>query len=326
MKREVFKSNLFRGVPSGIVSGYACGCLILVIALAFGMDENLFIPLLGVAIILSSIIAIIGGIGKSIEADANGIYLKNKEYLFAENDMYMNVDTHYYYFVPVTKRWIEIISKDGKHEVKCSFLGGRDAGRLAKIIEDGMRKKYRSVYGGVELNDVAVHSFAIPATELAEKFNKRTGLMIKCMFGFLTVLFSWILISMIVQDQLEDYGLVLVVSMIMVVLILGGTTLFICGRFKKSVKKIPYEILFCGGTMYIDGRSFGGVNIGRVLMTPERGDGRGDMRRLVIYEGNEKAGEYCFGFRGDQSGFPEYSRLIETVKENFGDKFAYDFN
>lgn len=72
--------------------------------------------------------------------------------------------------------------------------------------------------------------------------------------------------------------------MIMVVLILGGTTLFICGRFKKSVKKIPYEILFCGGTMYIDGRSFGGANIGRILMTPERGDSRGDMRRLVIYK------------------------------------------
>ena len=46
----------------------------------------------------------------------------------------------------------------------------------------------------------------------------------------------------------------------------------------------------------------------------------------VLYDKNGKTCEYNFGFRGDRRGFPGYGRLVETVKDNFGDKFAYDIN
>ena len=141
MEREIFKSHPLRGIPIGLVRGFMYGCLILLISLALGMDEDLFIPLLVVFVILCGIIGMISGIGKSITADGNGIYVKNKAYLFAENNMYMQVHTHYYNCIPVTERWIDIVGRDCKHKVKCSFLSGQDAGRLAKIIEDGMRKK-----------------------------------------------------------------------------------------------------------------------------------------------------------------------------------------
>ena len=290
------------------------------------MDEDMFFPLLGAVVVIGGIIGIVSSVGKTIEADENGIYLKNKEYLFAKYEMYMQVHTHYYRCIPVTQRWIEIISKDTKHKVKCSFLSGQDAGRLAQIIEDGMRRKYRTLYDGFEPNDAGVQSFIIPAAELSEIVDKRIRLLAKTMFWFLTVLFSWILISMAIQDQLEDHGLGLVIYMIAVVLILGGVNLFIGRRFKKSAQKIPREIVFSGGIMYIDGNPFSGMDVKRVVMTPEHGEARGDMRTLVFYERNENTSEYSFGFQSDRNGFPEYRELVKAVKANFTDKFAYDIN
>ena len=324
----------------GLVRGFLYGCLILLIAMVLGMDEDMFNPLLVGAIIISGIIGMISGVGKSIEADENGIYLKNKEYLFAENDMYMQVETNYYNGLPVTSRCIMITGNAGKSEandsshtgkarkckVKCSFLSGQDAGRLAKIIEDAMRKKYREVYDDIEHNDVEIQSFKIPAAELVEVLDKRVRLMIKTMFWFLTVVFSLILISMIRQDQLEEYGLGLVLFMGMNVLILGGVDFFICRKIKKSIPKIPREITFAGGHCYIDSQTFGGLFTQRVVMTPERGEAKGDMRRLVFYDSNDNPTEYNFGFRADRKTFPEYGQLVEAVKENFGSKFAYDIS
>lgn len=326
MEREVLKSTPLRGIPMGLIRGFMYGSLILLIALALGMGEDLFIPLLAAAVILSGIIGFISGIGKRLEADENGIYLKNKAYLFAENDMVMQLYTHYYTFLPVTERWIRITGRDGGHKVQCSFLGRRDAGRLAKIIEDGMRKKHRTAYDGFELQGASVQSFVIPAAELTERIDKRIRLVTKIMFWFLTVLFSWILISMVIQEQLEEHGVWLLVFMAMNVLILGGVNLFICRRFKRSAQNIPCEIVFSGATMYIDGKGFGGVDITRVVMTPERGAGTGDMRTLVLYETSGTVSVYSFGFRSDPSAFPGYGQLTDAVKNHFGDKFAYDIN
>ena len=267
----------------------------------------------------------VGSTGKRLEADKNGIYFKKKEYLFAENDMYMQVNTHYYSAVPVTERCVRIIGKDGKkRKVNCSFLGGKDAGRLAKIIEDGMRKKYSTAYNGFDRSDAAVKYFTVPTAELTEKIDKRIRLLTRIMFWFLTVLFAWIIISMAIQDQLADYGLGLIGYMALNVLILGGVNFAITRKFKKSARNIPCEIVFSGGTMYVDGKSFGGTEVTRVVMTQERGAGTGDMRTLVISEASGKTTEYSFGFRYDQAGYPEYGQLVEAVKENFGDKFAYD--
>lgn len=326
MEREVFQCNPLRGIPAGLVRGFVIGSVILLIALAFGMDEDMFIPLLGAAVILSGIIGFLSGIGKKIEADEEGIYQKNKAYLFAENDLNMQVHTHYYRCIPMTERCIRITGKDGRHKVKCSFLSRQDTGRLAKIIEDGMRKKYRTAYDVFEGNDAAVQSFTVPAAELAETIDKRISLLTKTMFWLLTVLFSWILISMMIQDQLEDHGLGLVAYMLLNVLILGGVNLFISRRFRRSAQSIPCEIVFSGGTMYIDGKAFGGADVTRVLMTPERGGGSGNMKELVICEANGNVTAYSFGFRYDRNGFPEYGQLAEAVKNHFGDKFAYDIN
>ena len=82
--------------------------------------------------------------------------------------------------------------------------------------------------------------------------------------------------------------------------------------------------MLCGNMMYVDGKAFGGVGASRVVMTPERGIGTGDMRKLVLYDENWNTIEYNFGFRGDFKTYPMYGQLVETVKENFGDKFAYD--
>lgn len=324
MEREVLKSNPLRGIPPGLIRGFMYGCLILLIALALGMNEELFIPLLAAAVILGGIIGIISGTGKRIEADEDGIYLKHKAYPFSENDMYMQVFTHYYTFIPMTERCVRITGIHGKHKVKCSFLGKRDAGRLAKIIEDGMRKKYRTAYDGFELNNASVQSFIIPAAELTERIDKRIRLVTKILFWFLTVLFAWILISEAIQEQLEDHGIWLLVYMIMNVLLLGGVNFFICRKFKKSAQIIPSEIVFSGGTMYIDGKAFGGADITRVVMTPERGAGTGDMRTLEIYDANGNSSAYSFGFRSDPSAFPGYGQLTDAVKNHFGDKFAYD--
>ena len=324
MEREEFRSNPFRGIPTGLISGFMFGCIILLIALALGMEEKLFIPLLVAAVILRGIIGFISGIGKSLQADENGIYIKNKEYLFSENEMYMHVHTHYYLVIPVTERWIDIAGKDGRHKVKCSFLGSQNAGRLSAIIETGMRKKHRTIYEGFEPDDAGVRYFKIPAAEMAEKIDKRNRLLTKMMFWSLTVLFSWVLISMIIQDELEENWFWLVLAIILNVLILGGVNLFICGRNKKSAQNIPYEIMFRGGTMYIDGEPFGDMDIERVVMTPEVGFAKGDMRRLVLYCRNGNTDRYDFGFRADRSGFPGYAQLVEAVKENFNDKFAYD--
>ncbi|MCR4645792.1 MAG: hypothetical protein K5695_10370 [Oscillospiraceae bacterium] len=329
MKRETFRSNPFRGFPMGLVRGFLIGCVILLVAVVLGMEQELFIPLLVAAGVIGGVIGIICGIGKIIEADENGIYLKNKEYLFAELDMSMQVHTHYYHCIPVTERWINITGNDGKQKVKCTFLNRQDAGRLAKIIEDGMRKKYRTIYDGLEQKDADaadVQMFTIPATELAETIDKRNRLLTKTMFWFLTVLFSWILISMILQDQLEEHGLMLMIYMASVVLLLGGVNFFICRRFKKAAQKIPCEIVFSGGSMYIDGVAFAGMDVTRVVMTPERGAGTGDMRKLVLNERNEHTTEYSFGFRADRTGFPGYGQLVEAVKAEFGDQFAYDMN
>ena len=326
MEREIFKSHPLRGIPIGLVRGFMYGCLILLVSLALGMNEDLFIPLLVVFVILCGIIGMISSIGKSITADGNGIYVKNKAYLFAENNMYMQVHTHYYNCIPVTERWIDIVGKDGKHKVKCSFLNGQDAGRLAKIIEDGMKKKSYTPYDGFERNDADVQIFIIPAAELKETIDKRGRLLVNIMFWFLTVVFSWVLISMIIQDQLEEYGIWLVIALIMNVLILGGVTFFITRKFKKSARKIPYEIVFRGGIVYIDGKPFAGMDVRKVVMTPERGDAKGDMRRMLLYDRTEKTSEYSFGFRADEKGYPGYAQLVEAVKDHFGDKFAYDFH
>ncbi len=334
MQREVFKSRPIRGLPNGLISGFMYGCVILLIGLAMGVDEDMFIPLLIAAVVLGGIVGIISCIGKKVEADENGIYVKNKEYLFAENDMYMNVHTHYYGAVPVTERWINISGRDGKHELKCSFLDRQDAGRLAKIVEDGMRKKFRALYDGLAMeNDgaqditvPAVQTFAIPAAELAETIDKRCRLLVRIMFWFLTIVFSWILISMIIQDQLEDYGLGLLGYMALNLLILGGVNFSMIKRFKAAAQKIPCEIMFSSGTMYIDGKAFGGTDIKRVIMTPMKGSGTGDFRKLVFYVNDMTNCEYSFGFRADRKGFPEYVQLAEAVKNNFGDKFAYDMN
>lgn len=326
MEREVFKSKPLGGLPIGLIRGFMFGCLILLIGLALGMDEELFLPLLGAAMILSGIIGIISGIGKRIEADKNGIYQKSKEYLFAKNNMVMQVYTQYYSFIPVTERYIAINGNDGKHTVKCSFLGSKDAGRLAKIIEDGMRSKYRTAYDDHETNRSPVQTFIIPAAQLAEKLDKRSRLLIKLMFWFLTILFSWILISLIINDELEEQGLWLVLFMALSILILGGTSLFICRKFKKSARIIPYEVVFVGGQCYIDGKAFGGAEVSRVTMTPERGYSKGDMRKLAFYGNGGKIGEYDFGFKTDKSWAAEYGQLTEAVKNHFGDKFAYDIN
>ena len=326
MGREEFRSNPFRGIPNGLISGFIFGCIILLISLALGMDEKLFIPLLSAAVILGGIIGIISGIGKSLEADENGIYLKSKEYLFSENEMYMHVHTHYYSAIPVTERWIDIAGKDGRHKAKCSFLGSQNAGRLATIIENGMRNKHCTIYDSFEPNDADVRYFAIPAAELAEKIDKRNRLLTRLMFGTLTVLFSWVLIYMIIQDELEDNWFWLVLAIILNLLIFGSLNLFICGRSKKSAQNIPYEIMFSGGTMYIDGEPFSSMDIARVVMTPEVGFAKGDMRRLLLYGRNGNIDRYSFGFRTDRSGFPGYAQLVEAVKDNFDDKFAYDID
>ena len=326
MEREVFKGKIFRGIPAGLINGFMYGCFILLIAVVLGMDDDMFVPLLGVAVMLGCIIGIISCIGKCIEADENGIYFKNREYLFAENDMYIQVYTHYYSFIPVTERQITIIGKDRKRELKCSFLGGQDAGRLAMILENGMKKKYSKEYDSAGHNDGAVQFFLIPVAEMTEKIDKRNRLLVKIMFWFLTVMFSWILISMIIQDQLEDYGIGLIFYMLLNVLILGGLNFFMCRKYKKSAQKIPCKIVFSDGQCYIDGRSFRGVDITKVVMTPGQGPGNGDIRKLVFYDKAGKNSEYNFGFRGDRRGFPAYGRLVEAVKDNFGDKFAYDIN
>ena len=324
MEREIFIGNPLRGLPKGLVRGFIFGCIILLTALALGMDEDKFIPLLVIIVTLGGIISLISGIGKKLEADENGIYLKKKEYLFAENEMFMQVHTHYYTFFPITERCIHITAKDGKRKVKFSFLSSKDAGRLAKIIEDGMRNKHRTVYDG--LNDAAVQSFTVSAAELTERIDKRCRLLTKTMFWFLTVLFSWILISMVIDDDLGEHWLMFLLFMALNVLILGGTDLFICRKFKKSARNIPCEIVLCGGTMYIDGMSYGGSEVTRVVMTPERGSGTGDMRKLVIREANGDTALYSFGLRSDRDGFPMYGELVEAVKVNFGDRFAYDMN
>ena len=79
MEREVFKSKPLRGLPAGLIRGFLFGCICLFIGLAMGMDEDIFIPLLGVIVVLGGITGVIGNIGKRIEADENGIYLKKKE-------------------------------------------------------------------------------------------------------------------------------------------------------------------------------------------------------------------------------------------------------
>ena len=326
MEREVFKGKIFRGIPEGLINGFMYGCFILLIAVALGMDDDMFVPLLGVAVMLGSIIGIISCIGKRIEADENGIYLKNREYLFAENDMYIQVYTHYYSFIPVTERHIVINGKDRKRELKCSFLGGQDAGRLAMILEAGMKKKYSIENDSAGHDDGAVQFFLVPVAEMTEKIDKRNRLLVKIMFWFLTVMFSWILISMIIQDQLEDYGIGLIFYMLLNVLILGGLNFFMCRKYKKSAQKIPCNIVFSDGQCYIDGRSFRGADITKVVMTPGQGPGKGDIRKLVLYDRSGKSSEYSFGFRADRHIFPAYGRLVEAVKDNFGDKFAYDIN
>ena len=327
MEREIFKSKPFRGITEGLISGFMYGCIILLTGLALGMDEEVFLPLLGVAVVLGGIIGIVSGIGKRIEADEYGIYLKKKEYLFEENDMYMHVYTHYYSFIPVTDRWIDILGKDGKkHKVKCAFLGSQSAGRLAKIIEDGMRKKHLDTHDGYDENNASVRYFPIPAAGLAETIDKRARLTTKLMFWLLTVVFSLVLISSIINDDLDEFWIWIVLNMALNILILGGVNLFICRKFKRSVKKIPYEIIFSGGTMFIDGKAFDSTDITKALMTPEYGYSKGDMRRLVLYSRSGITDEYHFGFKADRSGFPGYDQLIEAVKDNFGDSFAYDVN
>ena len=327
MEREVFKSNPLRGIPMGLVRGFINGCVILLSALFIGiMDEELFIPLLAVVVILGGIIGFISGIGKKIETDENGIYFKSKAYLFAENNMFMHVYTHFRTIIPLTERDIRISGKDGKRKVNCTFLSKQDAGRLAKVIEDGMKKKFSSEYDELETDNPSVQYFVIPASELTDRIDKRIRLVSKILFWFLTVLFSWILISMLIQDQLEDYGLGLLVFMATTMGILDGVNIFISRRFKKSAQNIPREILFSCGTMYIDGKAFGVVDITRVVMTPECGTGTGDMRKLVVYDTNGTTTEYCFGFRSDSGAYPGYFLLTDAVKNHFGDKFAYDMN
>ncbi len=323
MEREVFKSKPLRGLPAGLIRGFLFGCICLFIGLAMGMDEDIFIPLLGVIVVLGGITGIIGSTGKRIEADENGVYLKKKEYLFAENDMYMYVHTHYYSAVPVTERYIKL---NGKREIKCSFISGQDAGRLSKIIEDAMRKKHHVGYKDFELNDASVRTFTVPAAILTEQLDKRAKLLLNIMFWMLTILFSWVLISMIIQDELEEYGLIFLIAVAMNVLIFGSVNFFLCRNFKKSAQLTPQEVIFALGRCYIDGKSFGRMDVSRVVMTPVQGYAKGNMRRLVFYSEDGSKCEYCFGFRGDMRTYPEYGQLTEAVKETFGDKFAYDLN
>ena len=324
MEHEIFKSKPLRGFPAGFVRGFIFGTVFLLISLALGMDDDMYIPLLGAFVVLGGIIGVIGCIGKKIEADENGVYLRKKEYLFTENDMYMNVHTHYYHAIPVTERYISVSGKNGKRTIKCSFLGGQDAGRLAKIVEDGMRKKYQTESDDFELNDVSVRYFPIPVAELTETIDKRCRLHINLMFWILTALFSLILISMIIQDQLEDYGLGFLGYMALNVLILGSVSFFICRKFKKSAKKIPYAIMLSDGQCFIDGKTFRRTDMKSIVMTADKGSGTGDMRKLVFYEKNGNISEYNFGFRADRKGLPGYEQLVEAIKENFGEIFSYD--
>ena len=50
MEREVFISKPLRGLPNGLISGFMYGCMALLIALALGMKDAMFIPLLLVAV------------------------------------------------------------------------------------------------------------------------------------------------------------------------------------------------------------------------------------------------------------------------------------
>ena len=326
MERNTFRSNPFLGLVPGLIRGFVFGNLILLLGLALGMDDDMYIPLLGAAVILGGIIGIICCIGKKIEADQKGIYFKKKAYLFEENEMFMRLSLHYYWVIPVTEKVLMISGKDAKHKVKCSFLGRHDTGRLAKIIEDAMRSKHRTVYDDFEPNGPAVKSFIIPAADLAGKIHGHIRLHVRIMFIFLTVLFSWILISMIVQDQLEEHWLGLLLYMAVCVLILGGVVLFISRKFKGASQNIPCEVMFFGGQCYIDGRSFGGSDIKRVSMTALQNTGKDAMRKLVFYEGNGKITEYSFGFKVGKNIYSEYGELLEAVKDCFADKFAYDFN
>ena len=135
-----------------------------------------------------------------------------------------------------------------------------------------------------------------------------------------------VLISAIAQDLLEEYWPVILASMALDVLILGGTVLFIRRRFNASAKNIPREIAFFGGLCYIDGRAFGGSELQRVVMTSLKNTGKDAMRKLVIYERNGKSTEYSFGFKVGKGTYGDYAQLLEAMKANFADKFAYDFN
>ena len=56
MEREILKSNPLRGIPVGLIRGFVYGCIILLIALVLGMDEDAFLPMLAAAVILGGII------------------------------------------------------------------------------------------------------------------------------------------------------------------------------------------------------------------------------------------------------------------------------
>ncbi len=108
------------------------------------------------------------------------------------------------------------------------------------------------------------------------------------------------------------------------VLILGSVSFFICGKFKKSAKKIPYAIMLSDGQCFIDGKTFRRTDMKSIVMTADKGSGTGDMRKLVFYEKNGTVSEYNFGFRADRKGLPGYEQLVEAIKENFGEIFSYD--
>lgn len=329
MEHETFRSKPLTGLPIGLIRGFIFGNIGLLIGLALGMDDDMYIPLLLAAMILCGIIGVICRIGKKIEAGPDGIRINKKECLFAENDIYLRVYLHFYGVIPVTEKTLMLNGKSGKRNINCSFLGSQDTGRLAKILEDAMREKYRELYEKLvpEGNSLqSLQSFVIPAAELADKIHKHIRLHFRIMFIFLTVVFSMVLISSIAQDLLEEYWPVLLASMALDVLILGGTVLFIRRKFKASAENIPHEIMFFGGHCYIDGRSFGGSEVQRVVMTAIKNTGKEATRKLVIYERNGKSTEYSFGFKAGKETYGDYAQLLEAMKSNFADKFAYDFN
>lgn len=328
MEREHFKSRPVRGLPIGMISGFMCGTVLLLVLLPFGPDEDIFLPMIAALVVSGGIIGMLSSTGKSVEADKHGIYYKKREYLFLEYDMYMRVYTHFYNIpvpVPVTDRYIFLSGKDGKKKINCSYLSRQDAGRLMRCIEEGMMSKRLSAFGleSCDTGKAQVSSFVVPSGA-AETIDKRIRLLMRIMFCFFTAFYSMIIISSAIHGDLEDQWLIILLSLALPTLILAGVNFGICKKFRNATRNIPSQIVFSGGNMYIDGKPFGGADVRNVVMTPERGVGTGDFRKLIIYENSGKIGEYCFGFRWDNKGYPGYGQLVEAVKDCFSDKFGYD--